>query len=138
MRKRQINPLLLMGFIGILTIGTRFTAELYRAYWGNDSIWWTHQQMRLPVEDSGNSFILYIAGKPLQGHLDEGSLFAAAADGQKFRVVAGDVGVRLNNWYRVKASILTWALISAFAFGCSVTLFVTGLIQYLTRKKSPE
>lgn len=137
MRKWRNNPLLLIGFIGLFTIGTKFATELYRAYWGDDSIWWTHQQMRLPLGRAENTFVLYIADKPLRGHLDEGSLFMVDAAGRQARVDPAEVSVRLNNWPRVKASILTWALISAFAFGCSFTLFVTGLIQVLTQKKSP-
>ena len=133
---KRISPLLWIGLIGMLTIGTSFVTDVYRAFWGEDRIWWTPQAMSLPIEETRNQFELYIAGEPLRKHLSEGTLFSADKKGEQYRVVPKDISVRLNNWDKVKASILTHTTISGFGFGVSITLLVIGLIQVLAKKRS--
>jgi hypothetical protein len=135
MKKKKINLLLWIGAIGMLTIGTSFSTDVYRAFWGEDRIWWTPQALRLPIEETRNDFELYIAGESLRKHLAEGTLFSVGKNGEQYRIVPKDISVRLNNWDKVKASILTNTTVSGFAFGVSVTLLVIGLIQVLARKK---
>ncbi|MBW2097634.1 MAG: hypothetical protein JRG77_02260 [Deltaproteobacteria bacterium] len=135
MNKPKINPLVLIGLIGMLTIGTNFSTQLYRAFWGNQDIWWTVRTMQLPIEDSKNNFKLFISGKLLQKHLADGSLFALDRNGEQYRVVSKDVTIRLNNWNKVKSSILTNALISGVLFGIVITVLVIGLIQVFGQKK---
>ena len=135
-RKPRINPLLFMGLIGILTIGTHFALDLYRAFWGNQDIWWTPKSMQLSVDESREHFRLYIGGKSLQKHLAEGSLLALDNNAKQYRVVSKDLGIRLNNWYKVKSSILTNAVLSGVAFGIVITVLVIGLIQVIGRNKT--
>jgi hypothetical protein len=132
---KRINPLLWIGVIGMLTIGTSFFIDVYRAFWGEDRIWWTPQAMRLPIEETKNHFELYIGGESLRKHLSEGTLFSVAKNGEQYRIVPKDISVRLNNWDKAKASILTNTTMSGFAFGVSITLLVIGLIQVLAQKK---
>jgi hypothetical protein len=134
MMNKRINPFLLIGLIGTLTIGTSFITNVYRAFWGENGIWWTPQAMRLPIDETKDNFELYIGAEPLRKHLSEGTLFLADENGEQHRIVSGDVSVRLNNWDKVKASILTNATISGFAFGVAVALLMVGLIQVFAQK----
>jgi hypothetical protein len=135
MIKPKINPLVFIGLIGMFTIGTNFTVQLYRAFWGNQDIWWTARTMQLPIENSKNNFELFISGKSLQKHLSDGSLFALNNNGEQYRVVPNDLTIRLNNWNKVKSSILTNTIISGVIFGIVITVLVIGLIQVFGQKK---
>jgi hypothetical protein len=50
-------------------------------------------------------------------------------------VVSRDVGVRVNNWDRVKGTILTGALVSSFGFGVSLAFLVVGVIQWIRERR---
>lgn len=135
MTSRRINPLLWIGLIGTLTIGTSYITDVYRAFWGDQSIWWTPQVMRLPVEDTRDNFELYIGGEPLRKHLSNSTLFAVDKNGKQYPIVSKDITVRLNNWDKIKASILRHTTMSGFAFGVAITLLVIGLIQVFHHAK---
>ncbi|HOX84541.1 MAG TPA: hypothetical protein PKW76_06270 [bacterium] len=135
MNTKSINPLLLIGLIGFFTIGSSFVVDLYRAFGGEKDIYWTHQQMKLPLQETQNDFQLYIADKLLQDHLSEKTLFALDGDGTQFDLVEQDIAVRVNNWHRVKSAVLTKAVFTGFAFGASFTLLITGWVQTCMQKK---
>ncbi|MDQ1333756.1 MAG: hypothetical protein QG552_706, partial [Thermodesulfobacteriota bacterium] len=88
------------------------------------------------AEETGNNFAITIGGKLLQKHLAEGTLFGVDPNGGQYRVVSRDVGVRLNNWDRVRASALTAAAVSSFGFGVSLALLIVGAIQWGREKKA--
>ncbi len=137
MMHKRINALLWIGIMGTLLIGTSLLADIYRAFWGDHAIWWTHQSMKLPVEEAKGNFELYIGGQLLQKHLSDGTLFSVDKNGNQYSVVSRDITVRLNNWEKVRASILERTTMSGFAFGVTITLFVIGLSQvFLNRKNS--
>lgn len=135
MTNRQINSLLWIGLTGTIIIGTSFFIDLYRVFWGDRTIWWTHQAMRLSVEQTKDNFELYIAGRLLQKHLSNGTLLAIYKNGKQYPIVAKDVTVRLNNWDKTKAIILGHTTMSGFGFGVALTLLVIGLIQFFHRGK---
>ncbi len=135
MTKSKINPLVLIGLVGILTIGTNFAVQLYRACRGNQDIWWTPRTMQLPLKETRDNFRLFISGKPLDQHLEEQTLYALDQEGKKYRIVTQDISVRVNNWNKVRASILSNALVSSVAFGVVLTLLVTGLVQVWGQKR---
>ncbi len=136
-KRPRLNPLLFMGIIGMFTIGANFAMQLYRGFYGNQDIWWTAKTMRLGIEDSEGSFELFIGGKLLQKHLADGSLFAVDSNGEQHRVVAKDLAVRLNNWHKVRCSILANGIVSGIAFGVVVTVLVVGVVQVCGRKRLP-
>ncbi len=139
MMSKRVNALLWIGLTGMLFIGTSFVVDVCRAFWGDQTIWWTHQSMRLPVEKTSDSFELYIGGKLLQKHLSERTLFSVDKNGKQYPVVSEDITVRLNNWDKIKASILATTTMTGFGLGVSTTLFVIGLAQYIAcGKKSRE
>ena len=135
MNKNSINPFLLIGLLGFFTIGSSFFVAVYGAFYGNKDMYWTHQSLKLPLEATGNDFQVYISGKLLQKHLTENTIFVSENNGKQFPVVPKDVSVRLNNWNKAQARILTKAIFTGFAFGITLTLLIIGVIQTFTKKK---
>ncbi len=138
MLHNRINTILWIGLIGTLSIGTSFITDVYRVFWGDKSIWWTHQAMRLQIDETIDNFELYIGGKPLVKHISDGTLFSVDNNGKQYPILFKDITIRLNNWNRVRASILTRTTISGFAFGVAITLLVMGLFQFFQHKKSRQ
>jgi len=132
---RFINPLLLIGMIGVLTIGSGLAADLMQVFYGEQGIYWTHKDMPLPLEKTGENFQVFIGGKPLQDHLDEKTFFAADGELVPYPVASRDVTVRVNNWPSVKARILTKTTLTGFAFGVNLTLMIVGLVQTCLQRK---
>ena len=56
-------------------------------------------------------------------------------EGVTHPLVAKDITVRLNNWNKRKAELLTHTTVSGFLFGVAVALLAIGLIQSFTRGK---
>jgi len=138
MMNKRINALLWIGIVGTLLIGTSLFTDVYRAFWGDHTIWWTHQSMRIPLEETKDNVELYVGGEPLRKHLSDGALFSLDKNGKQYPVVSKDVTVRLNNWEKVRASILKRTTMSGFAFGVVMTLLVIGLIQIFQQRKVPS
>ena len=134
MNKREINALLLIGVIGLFTVGTQFGINLGRAVWGDREIWWTPRSMALSLEETSDRFRLFIDGKPLQEHLADNSLAVADEAGASRVVAPEDVRVRLNNWHQMRANFFMSALPGAFGLGVSITCLVLGLIHRRQRK----
>jgi hypothetical protein len=134
---KRINTLLWIGIFGTLVVSTGLFTDIHRAFSGDQGIWWTHQSMKLPIEETKGNFELFIGGDPLWKHLAQGTLISVDKDGKQYSVVAQDVTVRLNNWEKVRASILERTTVSGFAFGVAITLLVIGLIQFFQQKKKP-
>lgn len=132
---KKMNALLMIGLIGILTIGVNFGVQSKRAFSGDPGIWWTAKTMPLSFEETKNAFELFIDGQLLQRHLADGTLMIAKSDGEHHRLASGDIAVRLNNWHKVRASILAQALPSGFLFGVSLTMLIIGLYQVMAGKK---
>lgn len=135
MKTRRINAYLFIGLMGLFTSGSMLFTHLYQVFWGNEDIWWTLAQLRLTVEETRDRFQMTIGGKSLRKHLADGTLSAVELNGNPYRVVSRDVGVRVNNWDRVKGSILTGALFSSFGFGMSLAFLIVGLVQRVRERK---
>ncbi len=132
---RFINPLLFIGMIGVVTIGSSLYADLMQVFYGEQGIYWTHKDMPLPLEKTGENFQVFIGGKPLQDHLDEKTFFAADGELVPYPVASRDVTVRVNNWPSVKTRILTKTTLTGFAFGVNLTLMIVGLVQTCLQRK---
>ncbi len=136
MRKTRLNALIIIGIIGSFTCGGNLAVQLFRAFGQNQDIWWTARTMPLTIDETEESFELSISGKTIQKHISEGTLLAANDNDDQRPVVSGDVSVRLNNWNKVRASILTNALFSCLLFGASIAMLIIGLIQVLNRRNN--
>jgi hypothetical protein len=135
MKTKSINPLIIIGLIGFFTLGSSFFVDIYRAFYGKNDIYWTHQEMKLTIESTKNDFQLFIAGKLLQDHLSDKTIYAIDKNGSQYPVVAEDINIRLNNWNKVKSKILTKAIFTGFAFGITLTLLIIGLVQVFVQKR---
>ena len=135
MQKKSINPLLLIGMIGFFTIGSPFLVDIIRAFYGEENIHWTHMEQQLPLEEAKDNFEVFIHGKRLQQHLTEETLYTLDEDGMGHLVLNKEITARVNNWPQVKARILSKTIFTSFAFGVTLTLLITGLIQVFMQKK---
>lgn len=131
---KSINPLLLIGGVGLLTVGSQLLVVLYRAYWGADDIWWTPAALMLSLEETQGDFEVFVAGEPLGEQLAAGSL-AVSKGGVARPVAVQEISVRLNNWQKVKSSFLGHATYMSFLFGASCALLAVGLAQMAARRR---
>ena len=129
MTNKRINVLLWIGLTGTLIIGTSLFVDMYRVAWADHALWWTHQDMRLPLNKTNDNFELYIGGKLLQKHISEKTLFSVDKNLRQYPIASEDITVRINNWDKIKSSILTRATLSAFGFGVAIALLLLGLFE---------
>ncbi len=126
------NPLLWIGLTATLFIGPSFAVDMSRILWGNHDVWWTNSDMRLPLAQTRGEVEIYLAGKGLERHLADGSLRSVEANGRQRRITTSDVGVRLNNWNRVKASLLMRTTLTGIALGAALAMLAMGLVRRVT------
>ena len=136
MKKMKLNTLLLIGIIGVFTAGSNFAVQMYRAFGGDQNIWWTARTMPLGIDEIRNSFELFIDNKSIHKHLSDGTLRLLFENGSHKSVILSDLSFRVNNWNKVKSSILTNSLLPCFLFSASLTMLVIGLIQAFSKKNS--
>jgi len=136
MNLKSMSPLLFVGLIGLFTIGSHFAVDIYRSFFDNRGIYWTHSSTPLTLGETRNDFQVSISGKPLQKHLDDRSLIALEPNGTSYSVVPEDVSVRLNHWDSIQSKRLTKAVFTSGAFGANLALLIIGLIQTLARRRA--
>ena len=111
---------------------------LHREIAQRDDIWWTPKQLAVSLAESQDRVEIYIRGKPLGALLTAGQLRMADGAGSD-GVVPADVGLRFNNWDRVRADRLPMLLAYAAAIGAGVVLLiliVSGRLGY--RNETPR
>jgi hypothetical protein len=133
--KKQLNIYLSIGILGCFVYGSYLIGDAYEAFYGEQTIWWTHHEMMLPLDKAKDQVEIWINGKLLQTRLDDGSLYAIGADGNQYRVVSKDVGVRVNNWHSRQTEILKFALVRAFITGACFAFILAGIIQIFREPK---
>lgn len=131
----RLSTALWIGIMGTLLIGSSFITDVSRAFWGNDRIWWTHEVMKLPIEETVDRLELSIRGKPLLKHLADGTLLVVDTNGRHSPVASTDITVRLNNWDKIRASILAQTTWSGLGLGISLALLGIGLIQSFRQRR---
>lgn len=133
--QRTSFPLLLIGMIGLFTLGSQLTVKLIQAWGGDKDNRWTPRSTPLSLDQTRDDVRIRIGGRSLRDHLAAGSLSAADNRGDAYRVVARDVRVRLNNRHAARAQYLGTAVITAVGAGASLALFGTGLF-FLIRERA--
>jgi hypothetical protein len=136
--KKQLNLYLSIGILGCFVFGSFLIGDIYEAFYSNQSIWWTHHEMKLPFDKTNDRFEIWINGQLLQTRLEDGSLFAVEADGNQYRVVSKDIGVRLNNWHSRQAEILKFALVRALITGACLAFILAGIAQIFQERKARD
>lgn len=109
---------------------------LYTELSRQSDIWWTPRAMLVPLTGSGERVEIYVRGRSLATLLQLGQV--RIAEDSRIRVLTpAEVGLRFNNWDRVRAERLPVLLASAA--GCAVAalmflLVVTGRLTYRREK----
>lgn len=98
---------------------------LYGELSRRSDIWWTPHAMLVPLGKSSDRVEIYVRGKPVAALLQAGQLRLADDSGSS-TLVTSDVGLRFNNWDRVRVERLP--LLLAYAAACGVTACIFLLI----------
>jgi hypothetical protein len=112
---------------------------LYRDLFRRSDIWWTPHAMLVPLAESTDRVEIYARGEPLVDLLQTGQLRISEKDGSSI-LSPSDVGVRFNNWDRVR--VMRLPLLLVYAAGCGVTacmflLILTGRLAYRDEREPP-
>lgn len=105
---------------------------IYRELSRRSDIWWTPFAMLVPFTDGTDRVEVYVRGEPLTALLHVGRLYVREEGGTSV-VAPGDVGLRFNNWDRVRAERIPFLLVcaaSAGAIALALLLVLTGRLAY--------
>ncbi len=134
--QRASFPLLLIGMIGLFTLGSQLTVKLVQACGGDGDNQWTPRSMALSLDEAKDEFVILIGGRCLRDHIASGSLSAEDEQGKRYRVVPRDVQVRLNNRHKTRSRYLGTAVITALGAGASLAFFVAGVFSLVRERKA--
>ena len=108
--------------------GVALFTELSR----RSDIWWTPPTMLVPITEGADRVVVNIRGRPLSELLNGRRLLIA--DGASTAALStSDVGLRFNNWDRIRASRIPILLLYAAVIGAGLMLFaviVSGRLAY--------
>ena len=97
--------------------------SLYGALSRRGDIWWTPAPLALSLADSKDRVEIYARGQPL-GRLVQQRRLSIMDGGESGVLTAREIGLRFNNWDRVRAEQLPLLLVCAAACGSTALLFV--------------
>ena len=121
--KRRINGLTIIGIVMVCVfLGHLLTKLLERG-----DIWWTPKELALSLEESKDRVRVYLRGEPIEDRLRDGSLYIEDGEGRR-EVTQADVGIRLNNWDRQRASLYGGAIIDAAALTAGLMFLIFGAL----------
>ena len=124
-----------LGFILLITSAV----PLYREFSQPRDIWWTPVALMVPLAESKDRVVIYARGKPLADRVEAGEV-RLEENGASSTLAAGDIGLRFNNWDRVRAERIPLMLMYAAACGISafsILLALTGRLAYRPEKERP-
>src|SRR5947208_16823636 len=78
---------------------------LYPELAQRSDIWWTPHAMLVPLTESTDRVEIYARGRPLAALLQAGQL-RLQQDASSTALTTGDIGLRFNNWDRVRVDSL--------------------------------
>jgi hypothetical protein len=116
----------------MLTLTFMAAVPLYRELSRRPDIWWTPRTMLIPLAESKDRVEIYARGQPLATLLEAGQVRIAEGAGTKV-LKPSEIGLRLNNWDRLRAQRLPVLLASAAACGTTLLMLLlisTGRIAY--------
>lgn len=117
-------PRLRRLFLGLLAALFCIPAvTLFSALSRRPDIWWTPAPLALSLVDSKDRVEIYARGQPL-GRLVQQRRLSIIDSGEPQVLTEREVGLRFNNWDRVRAAQLPLLLVSAAACGAIALLFL--------------
>lgn len=120
---RRINGLSIVGIIMLfVSLGHLIPMLVERG-----DIWWTPKQLALSLGEAEGRVRIYLRDEPIEDRLEKGCLYVVNEEGNRQKVGRDDVRLRLNNWDRRRASLLTSAIIETSAATAGFMLLVFGL-----------
>jgi hypothetical protein len=117
------NLLLVLPAIFLGTSG----AQLYSFFHERSDIWWTPPGRVVPLAESHDRVAIYVRGRELDDLVAAGQL-RLLDDSVTSEVRTADIGLRFNNWDRVRAEHISSLLISGVTAGAGAALLLVGLI----------
>jgi hypothetical protein len=102
-------------------------ARLYQFFHQRDDIWWTPRGMTIPLEAGHHRVTVYLRGKELDDLIARRQVLLQDQAGTS-AVSRTEVGLRFNNWDRVRAEKIPGLLISAATLGAAAALLLVGLV----------
>ena len=132
-------PLRLRVFFSTLTCTLLFipALALYRELSRRPDIWWTPPAMALSLNASQDRVRIYVRGKPLGALLEAKQLWIRGEAGSG-ALDPREVGLRFNNWDRVRAARIPMLLTYSAVLGAGVVLLLviaTGRLAYRGEKE---
>lgn len=107
--------------------------HLIRFFRQPDDIWWTHTTMRVPLRESRDRVEIYAAGVLLQEHLKSGRLLLAGEQGTA-RLDEASIGLRFNNWDRVRSQQIPALLSYAAGAGAAAFTLLFSALGWIPRR----
>jgi hypothetical protein len=116
-------PRLRRLFLGLLASLFCIPAlTLFRTLSRRPDIWWTPAPLALSLADSKDRVEIHARGQPL-GTLVQQRRLSIVDRGESGVLTAREIGLRFNNWDRVRAEQLPLLLVCAAACGAIALLF---------------
>ena len=124
-----------LGFILLITSAV----PLYREFSRPRDIWWTPAALMVPLAESKDRVMIYARGKALADRIEAGEV-RLEENGTSSTLTGEDIGLRFNNWDRMRAERIPLMLLYAAACGISafsILLALTGRLAYRPEKEPP-
>ena len=105
---------------------------LFSEFTRRSDIWWTPYTMLVPLGEGKDRVEIYARGKPLDSLIQAGQLRIAGDSGSSV-LQTSDIGLRFNNWDRVRGDRSARLLIYAAMCGVAALMFfliLTGRLAY--------
>ena len=132
-------PRIRLVFLGLSVVLLAIAVvPIYSELTRQSDIWWTPPSMLVPLDEAKDRVQIYARGRPLDDLIQAGQLRIAAA-GSSSVLQTSDIGLRLNNWDRIRSERFPGLLISAAGFGIGAMMFLlilTGRLAYRGEKES--
>jgi hypothetical protein len=131
-------PRIRLVFLGLSVVLLAIAVvPIYSELTRRSDIWWTPPGMLVPLDEAKDRVQIYARGRPLDGLIQAGQL-RIAEDGSSSVLQTSDIGLRLNNWDRIRSERFPGLLISAAGFGIGAMMFLlilTGRLAYRGEKE---
>jgi hypothetical protein len=117
----------------MLTLFFVAAVPLYTELSRRSDIWWTPRTMLIPLTESTDRVEIYALGQPLTALLQADQIRTAERGGGMRVLRASEIGLRFNNWDRVRAERLPALVASAAACGVAalmLLLITTGRLAW--------